>query len=161
MQQVGTLRSQFIKYDLPIDRLPEHVHTVPVFFNGRLSRTFGKYLERRMFGCLTSAKVELQPTLLKKPDVYRLVLAHEAAHAVAGIPNGHNLVWRDRCLKLGGDGKAMLEWEQIADIAKPCPVPKIVARCSRCGFELFKLRALRSDRIYRHRPCGGRFETLD
>ena len=157
MEQVGTLRSQFIKLDLPVDLLPESVHAVPVYFNGRLSRAFGRYCERSLAGFRVVAKVDLQPCLVKKPELYRLVVAHEAAHAVTGIAEGHGFRWKAWCLKLGGDGKARLEWEQVADIAKPRPAGKVVASCQRCQHELVKSRALRSDRIYTHRGCGGVF----
>jgi hypothetical protein len=154
MQQLGTLRSQFIKLDLPIDMLPASLHQTPVYLNGRLRRAFGMYREKRFGGILFERTIELQPAALKLVDLHRKVIAHEAAHAVAGADEAHSRVWQAWCLKLGGDGKVMLTHEEVAAVLER-PTLKLVGRCGTCGWEFMRTRALPRGLIYRHNGCPG------
>jgi predicted SprT family Zn-dependent metalloprotease len=43
-------------------------------------------------------------------DQLKIIVAHEFAHAKVGIYHGHNSVWKEKCIELGGTGK---EFEQV------------------------------------------------
>ncbi len=54
----------------------------------------------------------------------RLVL-HEIAHALVGVNHGHDSVWREMSLRIGGDG--------LRCTANPVPAPgKVEVTCSGC-----------------------------
>lgn len=159
MEQIGTLRHQFLKLDLPIAELPEHLHPMPVYLNPRLKTSFGRYVQRGYSWDLKTF-VELKPETLLRAELHRDVVAHEAAHAVVGFRAGHNYHWQAWCLKLGGTGRAKLDLKEVAGLVAEKHL-KVVALCTRCAFELRKARPLNPARIYGHRGCGGRFLSID
>lgn len=53
---------------------------------------------------------------LNSDEVIRDVILHEIAHALAGIKNGHNHVWRETCEKIGAKPQR-LAGEEVAVVA--------------------------------------------
>lgn len=77
---------------------------------------------RGAFITLSIHFVELNP-----PEVVRLTLLHEVAHALVGPQQGHGPQWRQTCLAIGGDGKTQSEAEM--------PTGDWWARCEACQSE--------------------------
>lgn len=149
------LYAVMVDLGLPADLLPTQCRGVEVKTNGRLKRSMGitRWRVRRFLGqTSTTVTVELQPWVLTSPLAGEIV-AHEAAHVVVGHEVGHGYTWRQWCLKLGGNGEAMIAHDRVAAYTETCL--KVVAVCNRCRAEIRASRRLNSRRTYTHRGCGG------
>lgn len=146
------LYATMVELGLPADLLPGQFRGVEVKINGRLRRSIGitRWRGHRRLGLTTT--VELQPWVLASP-LAREVVAHEAAHVVAGIDAHHDYNWRGWCLKLGGTGDVRLSHDRVA--AYVATTHKPIAVCSRCRTEIMGTRRLRQDSLYTHKGCGG------
>lgn len=96
--------------------------------------------------------------------IVRDVILHEIAHAIAGLENGHNHVWKAACKKVGAkpqrlaDESVQVVPERYAIVCKQCaqeltrrhrrPTPKTLANayCKHCGPKsLGKLKVIEPD----------------
>lgn len=146
------LYATMVELGLPADLLPGQFRGVEVKVNARLRRSIGITRWRGYHGLSLTTTVELQPWVLTSP-LAREVVAHEAAHVVAGIDANHGREWRLWCLKLGGNGQVVIEHERMAAYTETRL--KVVAVCSRCRQEIRASRRLRRDSRYTHKGCGG------
>lgn len=84
---------------------------------GRLKETRAIVLSRHL--------VDLNPE-----PVVRDVILHEIAHALAGIQNGHNHVWREMCMKVGAKPQRLAD-EQVVTVQG-----RYAVVCTQCNEEL-------------------------
>lgn len=64
---------------------------------------------RRFGACwYTQRKITLSKELVRinHHDAVKATILHEIAHALMGRGHHHNAIWKQKCLELGGDGKA-------------------------------------------------------
>ncbi len=54
--------------------------------------------------------------------IIRNTLLHEIAHALVGQGNGHNEIWREKFIKIGGDGEIKSFYKK----------PTFIAKCEEC-----------------------------
>lgn len=102
------------------------------------SRSRQKYGETRRTwrrGVFVQEIVLSKPlTEVASPDRMRNTILHEVAHALVGIDQGHNSVWRAKCLEIGGDGLAtvasMTDVAKVAKYTYHCPVDDEVCAVS-------------------------------
>lgn len=146
------LYATMVELGLPADLLPGQFRDVEVKVNTRLRRSIGitRWRRHRVLGLTTT--VELQPWVLTSP-LAREIVAHEAAHVVAGADANHGLTWKLWCRRLGGNGRAMIEHDRVAAYTESRI--KVVGVCSRCRAEIRASRRLNPRRRYSHRGCGG------
>ena len=159
MEQIATLRYAMSTLDLPWNLVPVHEHEMPVYLNPRLKRALGRYVWRK-----GERYIEVAPITRDVPSIYREVIPHEVAHVIVGFNGGHGGLWKAWCRRLGGVPRATIPCDAFPALAMQTRLRRdlrVVAVCQRCRFELFKSRALNSNRIYTHRNCGGRFNSLD
>ena len=113
---------------------------------------------KRRFGCcnfstktisLSRALVELNP-----PQKVRDTLLHEIAHALVGPRQGHNSVWREKVLEIGGEPNAHFREEEIE-----LPQAKLLAICPHCQktFPTFRKRKNVACRACCLKFNGGKF----
>lgn len=161
------LYATMVELGLPAALLPGQFRGVEVKINGRLRRSLGitrwRQQRRRVPTTEPGARalrvettitttVELQPWILTSP-LAREIVAHEAAHVIVGHEGGHGYEWRQWCLKLGGNGEAMIAHDRVAAYTETRL--KVVAVCNRCRAEIREIRRLNSRRLYKHTGCGG------
>lgn len=84
----------------------------------------GKTTQRK-FIRLSRHLVDMNPE-----PVVRDVILHEIAHAIAGIENGHNHVWRAACRKVGAKP------QRLADESVETPEGRYALACKLCNKEL-------------------------
>lgn len=167
------LYATMVELGLPADLLPGQFRGVEVKVNGRLRRSMGitRWRQQRRLVPTTepgaralrvetsiTTTVELQPWVLTSPLAGEIV-AHEAAHVVVGHAVGHGPSWVAWCLKLGGNGRALIEHERVAAYTETRI--KVVGVCSRCRAEIRASRRLNPRRRYSHRGCGGEVSPVE
>ncbi len=118
----------------------------------------------RRLGCYVSragSPVCIRLQFAQEPQALVETFLHEVAHACDHLSRkswrGHRLAhgpsWRDWALGLGIQPQTQGNSEQIERLYRERL--KVVAVCSRCGFELRRLRRLNRQRSYIHTACGG------
>ncbi|QOQ39666.1 SprT-like domain-containing protein [Trueperella pecoris] len=52
---------------------------------------------------------------LYSPEQVRLLVLHEVAHAIVGPTHGHDEIWREACVRIGGDGRTSVNprWPNV------------------------------------------------
>jgi len=115
---------------------------------------------KRRFGmCNHSQKiisVSKPMAMLNEEKDIRIVILHEIAHALVGCGHGHDLVWRAKCIELGGDGEQYYNPNKVVQ-----PTQRYVLTCPKCGHSFSKARV----QMGRKRACftcchkynGGKF----
>jgi predicted SprT family Zn-dependent metalloprotease len=81
-----------------------------------------------------SRKIELSRILIPAvKDESKIIdtLLHEIAHALAGVGNGHNYVWKNWCVKIGANPQRCYEQHKEVDISKVDF--KYTYECPNCG----------------------------
>lgn len=71
---------------------------------------------------------------------------HEVAHALVGSHHGHNNVWQQKCIEIGGLGEQYYTCSGRNVKAAPT---KYTLKCNTCGKEIGKHKKLKRDRA-----CG-------
>ena len=100
MKQLGTVKALCAAYDLKHELIPHGVADIRVVANGRLSRSAGRFCQRRLGYTVLDVWIDVHPAVLTVPELYREVLGHEAAHAI--VPSeGHSSKWAMVCRSLG------------------------------------------------------------
>lgn len=79
-------------------------------------------------------------------------IRHEIAHALVGPGHGHDEVWRAMAIKCGDDG------ERCYDPNVETPPAAWSAKCSRCGLEYKRHRALKPGRMLWCGKCPRNFK---
>ncbi len=46
-------------------------------------------------------------------DLVKKTILHEIAHALVGIHHGHDIVWKRKCIEIGGDGKRLTDKSEV------------------------------------------------
>jgi len=46
-------------------------------------------------------------------DLVNKTILHEIAHALVGVHHGHDIVWRRKCIEIGGDGKRLADKSEV------------------------------------------------
>ena len=125
---------------------------VPLVFNPRLTRAFGRYRYNRIDS--TSKRIELSKKLVLLNDETRVMrtVLHEIAHALTE-GHGHDRVWKAKCLEIGGDGIA-----RYSVIDTNIPQAKRSSKlytleCQKCGYTGGRYRRRMNN--YRHKRCLG------
>lgn len=111
--------------------------------DNRPTRRFGQTRYRKKEIGLSSKIV-----VLNTPDRVEQTIRHEIAHALVGPGQGHNAVWKAKCLEVGAPPRACYVESETATPPTPW---KLV--CDRCSYEI--ARARRGNGRYGHRGCGG------
>lgn len=75
-------------------------------------RRFGLCSHRNRTISLSGYMTELADRAMVKE-----VLLHEIAHALVGAGNGHNSVWRNKYMELGGNGQRLIDTTELFDKA--------------------------------------------
>lgn len=95
---------------LALDLMEEHglLHDGWSFAWSSGKRQLGKAEVRRVLDERTGEVIEVKKIRISRhlvdlntAEVVRDTILHEIAHAIAGIKNGHNEVWREACRKIG------------------------------------------------------------
>lgn len=158
---IGTVESNCIRFCVEnFANIPEDILAIPVYVNTRLRTTLGMACSNRNTG---ERWIEVHKCVFADPDQMRDTLAHEIAHHWAGIPSGHNWVWKAHARALGHSGNrcATAQAAQSIGITRPPKRPlKIVAECERCDYVIERRRRLPNSKQYTHRGCGGRIKTV-
>ncbi len=68
-------------------------------YNGRFTKTVGRCSHGLKMIEISKQFIEVNTVELMMETVY-----HEIAHAICGYNAGHNSVWKQMCIKLGGSG---------------------------------------------------------
>lgn len=159
MNQVGTILTTAVRFGVPTENIPREFHNVPVFRNPRLRTTLGKAIRDRRTG---AHSIQIHKCVFADPQQMRSTLAHEIAHVIAGIGEGHGPSWKRIAQLLGnsGDRCVTAEAAQSIGIVRSKRPTRPVAECGKCGFVIERTKALPRGRIYSHRRCGGRFEVI-
>lgn len=66
---------------------------------------------------------------LNTEERVRRTILHEIAHALVGPNHGHNDVWRQKCIEIGGDGRRLASDANLMN-------PKYITYCTGCKKEL-------------------------
>jgi alkylated DNA nucleotide flippase Atl1 len=161
LRQIGTIITTCERFGVPTESIPAHLHSVPVHVNPRLRTVLGKA------GFHTRTKeysIEIHKCVFADPDQMQKTLAHEVAHVIAGISQGHNSRWKAIARRLGHSGERCSTREVAERIGMPKRarrVQRIVARCVRCDYEVIRTRALKRGATFTHIRCGGRIVAID
>jgi predicted SprT family Zn-dependent metalloprotease len=83
---------------------------------------------------------------------FMLTLLHEIAHALVGSGNGHNYIWKKKCIEIGGDGKRCFDTKQ-----KQIPKEKWKLVCNTCDNEWKRHR--RSRKTFACTDCCNRYNN--
>ena len=86
----------------------------------------------------------------------RNTLLHEVAHILVGLKNGHNFIWRRKCVEIGGDGERLTQTDKIVATYKhqyKCPACNTIypthkrlstiGFCSKCWKEKQKVKVIK------------------
>ena len=159
LRKIGTIQTACERFNIPLNSVPSTLYDIPVYVNPRLQTTLGK----AKCGIGGSYSIEIHKCVFVDPDLMNQVLAHEVAHILAGIREGHSRRWLTAARNLGYTGKRCASEADCKRIGiKPRTQSKrIVGRCKSCGYEVVRSRALSKRRIYSHTACGGRIERVD
>jgi predicted SprT family Zn-dependent metalloprotease len=92
--------------------------------------------------------------LVNEVEVVLDTIRHEIAHALVGPFNNHNIIWKRKCLEIGGNGKARFNPKR--DSVKMADSP-FVGLCSKCGLQIPRYRKTHTieAKMGTHRSCGG------
>ena len=140
------------------EMLDKHGRTeVEVVINRRLTRTFGQYCWNRITG---ERMIQLSSKLVQLNTDERVLrtIAHEVAHALTE-GQGHNSVWRAKCLELGGDGQTMYTVRDtiVPHVSRSSRMYRLV--CDDCGYSGGRYRRRMTG--YRHKRCGGNLTSIE
>jgi len=114
------------------------------------------------FGHLVMKITELDCAPAERADT----LLHEIAHLVAYFhfsDGGHGVAWQRCAVALGAKPYrcGSDERHDRAVAAKRARQGKVVARCTKCGSKVFRLRRSSRDwSRFTHRACGGKMEGV-
>ena len=143
------LREQLDKHEL---------YHVEAKMNGRLTSVFGRYRWNTLY---STKKVELSSQLvaINDEEVVKRVILHEIAHALTE-GHGHDNVWREKLLELGGDGKRCYDRTDtnVLETRRSSKLYKLV--CQECGADNFG-RYRRKMNRYVHPGCGGKLLSVE
>lgn len=159
MKALGTIIKLCAAYDLHHELIPRTLADVRVVENRRLSRTAGRYCQRRRGLTVLDRWIDIHPAVLTLPELYREILGHEAAHAMTPGAN-HDYRWAEACRSLGGPTRTCIPY-QLAEAAGMMRDQPLQAICERCGFELRQKTPIHRGAIVYHRTCGGTFTTKE
>lgn len=117
------------------------------------------------FGSISSATKTLWLTSLDcSPRARRDTILHEVAHVLTGAlvakRENHGPRWRKIAVALGAEPTPSGSDPRFRAASQALRETrlKVVARCSRCGFEIKRMRRTqRNWRRFLHLRCGGRF----
>ena len=141
------------------EELDKHeLYHVEVKMNGRLTSAFGRYKWHR----LSNYKVvELSTKLVEINDADRvkLTILHEVAHALTE-GHGHDRVWRDTLLRIGGDGKRCYSSTDTNTIERAISTKQYQLQCVKCDYRGMR-RYRRRMTGYMQRGCGGNLENVE
>lgn len=143
------LREQLDKHEL---------YHVEVKMNNRLTSAFGRYRYHR----LSNYKVvELSTKLVEinEEESVRLTILHEVAHALTE-GHGHDSVWKNKLLEIGGDGKRCYSSSNTNTIERTRSSKLYKLVCQECGSDNFG-RYRRKMNRYVHPNCGGKLESVE
>jgi predicted SprT family Zn-dependent metalloprotease len=147
--------------DIPAEGLRELVRRdlldLPVRWNPRLRTTLGQYKSRRnrLTGEEFPVAIELNVRLRREsPERLTNTFLHEVAHLLAGHAAAHGWKFQAKARMLGASGARSVASSELVTIAHRSPI-KVVAACSRCGYEVKRRRRLARSKVYNHRGCGG------
>lgn len=112
-------------------------------FDNRWRFEFDNSVKR--FGCCnyTTKTISLSKKLCLlngEPDVKDTIL-HEIAHALVGNANGHNYIWKLKCIEIGANPKRCYDSSEIVT-----PKLRYVATCGGCGKEYQKVKKVDNTR---------------
>ncbi len=106
-------------------------------FNGSFDWTFGWNNQKSTYGLChySSRKIELSRILtpLCSPEQINDTILHEIAHALAGVHNGHNKIWKDKAISIGCSGTRCGDY----NVLLKC---KWIATCPKCNHIVYKHR---------------------
>ena len=108
------------------NKFPNELRGVTVEINGGLTSILGRCIGS------TPARIEMAGWLMYGPDteeVYEQVketVLHELAHAIAGVRNQHNYIWKHACIKLGCDPSRLAHLNRNLQIARRAGGTKMV-----------------------------------
>lgn len=133
------------------------LYHVEAKMNGRLTRVFGRYRYSTLY---EHKSIELSTQLVEINDEERVLktILHEIAHALAE-GHGHDRVWQNKLLEIGGDGKRCYDSSDtvVLETRRSTKLYKLV--CQECGEDGFGRYARRMNG-YRHPICGGSLENV-
>ena len=106
--------------------------------------SWGFYMDnaKRRFGCChyNTRSISLSKELVQanSEDRVKMTILHEIAHALVGHGNGHNRIWKNKCLEIGGDGNRCYTTDNTNTIKG-----KWQYNCINCGRIVHRHRKIR------------------
>ncbi len=158
-RRIGSVFEACEAYGIPTDRLEADIAECRVIVNPRLRTSLGKARQRRASsGEIVDRWIEIHPKVYADPEKMRDTFAHEVAHLIVGIHEGHSRVWSACARALGSTGRAKYTVEEAAALGMT-RTRRHVGTCERCGAEIRRSRRLDTGRGVRYRHttdgCGG------
>lgn len=107
---------------------------------------------KRRLGCcrhsLKKITLSKEYVLLNDEKRVRNTILHEIAHALVGCNHGHDVVWQQKAISIGCDGKRL-----ASNVVSP--KAKYVATCPICGTKIYRNR--KTKKIFACRHCYGEY----
>lgn len=130
---------------------------IPLVFNSRLTRAFGRYRWNTVSG---HRCIELSTKLVEINEWERVrkTVLHEIAHALTE-GHGHDMVWRNKLLDIGGDGKRCYSSSDTVVLETRRSTKLYTLECSKCEYRGGRYR--RKMNGYMHRRCGGEMFNVE
>lgn len=85
---------------------------------------------------------------LNSLEVVREVILHEIAHALVGLHNGHNEMWRNMCKKIGAKP------ERLADQSTSVIAARYIIQCPKCNRNIGSRHRRMSEKRLRELYCA-------
>jgi predicted SprT family Zn-dependent metalloprotease len=157
-RRIGSVFEACEAYGIPTDRLDADLAECRVIVNPRLRTSLGKARQLRSgrTGEIKDRWIEIHPRVYRDHEKMRDTLAHEVAHLIVGIHEGHSRVWSACARALGSSGRAKYTVEEAAALGMT-RTRRHVGTCERCGAEIHRTQRLDPGARYKHttRGCGG------
>jgi predicted SprT family Zn-dependent metalloprotease len=77
------------------------------------------------------------------------IILHEIAHAIVGHENGHNKVWKNKCLEIGAKPDRLYKSESVNMLKG-----KYTGTCPKCNKEFSRFRKPIRGTTYSCKKCG-------
>jgi hypothetical protein len=147
------------------DEMPKEVLSVLVSVNPRYRRKLGYCSWRRDLttGEIVFVRIQLHPLLESEPELLEVTFRHEVAHAWAVYAGhhdaGHGPIWKHYARLMGLHNPSAFNGTEAAHRVGQHHC-KTVATCTKCGYEIKRVRAWTARRPHRHIKCGGLIQKV-